>query len=316
MSDRPNTDALSTLEAHIHKLRLLHEEEGLDLTAELKELEEKYSNLRRAADQQLSAWDTARFARHPRRPYTLDYIGRLTDDFQELAGDRAFGDDPALVGGLGRIGKQGLVLMGHQKGRSTKENIHRNFGMPKPEGYRKAIRLMHLAAKFHLPLVTFVDTPGAFPGLDAEERGQAQAIAECQRVMSRLPVPVVTVITGEGGSGGALAIAVANRVYMLQHSIYSVISPEGCAAILWKDAGKAETAAAALKLTARDLHGFGIVDGVIDEPVGGAHTHPEMTTARVAETIRDALGELRRESPEGLVDQRYVKFRAMGKLAR
>jgi len=314
MSERPKPEALSTLEAHIHKLRLLHEEEGLDLTAELKELEEKYSNLRRAADQQLSPWDTARFARHPRRPYALDYIARLTDDFQELAGDRTFGDDPALVGGLGRIGRQGLVLMGHQKGRTTKENIHRNFGMPKPEGYRKAIRLMRLAAKFRLPLVTFVDTPGAFPGLDAEERGQAQAIAECQRVMSRLPVPVVTVITGEGGSGGALAIAVANRVYMLQHSIYAVISPEGCAAILWKDAGKAEIAAAALKLTARDLLGFGVIDGVIEEPVGGAHTHLEMVTARVAETINEALAVLRGKGATELIDERYAKFRAMGKV--
>jgi len=314
MSDRPKPEALSTLEAHIHKLRLLHEEEGLDLTAELKELEEKYSNLRRAADQQLTPWDTARFARHPRRPYTLDYIARLTDDFQELAGDRAFADDPALVGGLGRIGRQGLVLMGHQKGRTTKENIHRNFGMPKPEGYRKAIRLMRMAAKFRLPLVTFVDTPGAFPGLDAEERGQAQAIAECQRVMSRLPVPVVTVITGEGGSGGALAIAVANRIYMLQHSIYAVISPEGCAAILWKDAGKAETAAAALKLTARDLRGFGVIDDVIEEPVGGAHTHPEMVTARVAGTINEALADLRGKSAEELIDERYAKFRAMGQV--
>ncbi|RMF80982.1 MAG: acetyl-CoA carboxylase carboxyltransferase subunit alpha, partial [Nitrospirae bacterium] len=304
MSEKPKEEALSTLEEHIRKLRLLHEEQGLDLTAELKELEEKYTHLRRAADKQLSPWDTARFARHPKRPFTLDYIARLTDDFQELAGDRCFGDDPALVGGLGRIGDQGLVLLGHQKGRTTKENIHRNFGMPKPEGYRKAIRLMELAAKFRLPLVTFVDTPGAFPGLDAEERGQAQAIAECQRVMSRLPVPVVTVVTGEGGSGGALAIAVANRVYMLQHAIYSVISPEGCAAILWKDASKAERAAEALKLTAKDLLGFGIIDGIVEEPVGGAHTDPELTTARVAEQVRAALEELATMGPEALVAQR------------
>ncbi len=314
MSEQPKEEALSTLEAHIRKLRLLHEEEGLDLTAELKELEEKYTHLRRAADEQLSPWDTARFARHPKRPFSLDYIARLTDDFQELAGDRAFADDPALVGGLGRIGEIGVVIIGHQKGRTTKENIRRNFGMPKPEGYRKAIRLMRMAAKFRLPLITFVDTPGAFPGLDAEERGQAQAIAECQRVMSRLPVPVVTVITGEGGSGGALAIAVANRVYMLQHSIYSVISPEGCAAILWKDATKAEKAAEALKLTAKDLLGFGIIDGIIDEPVGGAHTQPEMTTAAVAEQVREALAELTPLDRDDLVEQRYAKFRSMGRL--
>lgn len=314
MVDRPKPEALSSLEAHIHKLRLLHKEEGLDLTAELKELEKKYTHLRRAADEQLSPWDTARFARHPKRPFALDYIARLTDDFQELAGDRAFADDPALVGGLGRIGEMGVVIIGHQKGRTTKDNIRRNFGMPKPEGYRKATRLMHMAAKFHLPLITFVDTPGAFPGLDAEERGQAQAIAECQRVMSRLPVPVVTVITGEGGSGGALAIAVANRVYMLQHSIYSVISPEGCAAILWKDATKAEKAAEALKLTARDLLGFGIIDGIIDEPVGGAHTQPEMTTAAVAEQVRATLAELTPFDGDELVEQRYSKFRAMGLL--
>ena len=315
MSDQPKEQALSTLEAHIRKLRLLHEEEGLDLTAELKELEQKYTHLRREADEQLSPWDTARFARHPKRPFSLDYIARLTDDFQELAGDRAFADDPALVGGLARIGDQGLMIIGHQKGRTTKENIRRNFGMPKPEGYRKAIRLMEMAAKFRLPLVTFVDTPGAFPGLDAEERGQAQAIAECQRVMSRLPVPVITVITGEGGSGGALAIAVANRIYMLQHSIYSVISPEGCAAILWKDATKAEKAAEALKLTAKDLLGFGIIDGVIDEPVGGAHTQPEMTTAAVAEQVRTALAELTPLDRDELMEQRYTKFRAMGRLA-
>jgi len=314
MSEQPKEQALSTLEAHIRKLRLLHEEEGLDLTAELKELEQKYTHLRREADEQLSPWDTARFARHPKRPFALDYIARLTDDFQELAGDRAFADDPALVGGLGRIGDQGLVIIGHQKGRTTKENIRRNFGMPKPEGYRKAIRLMEMAAKFRLPLITFVDTPGAFPGLDAEERGQAQAIAECQRVMSRLPVPVVTVITGEGGSGGALAIAVANRIYMLQHSIYSVISPEGCAAILWKDATKAEKAAEALKLTAKDLLGFGIIDGIIDEPVGGAHTQPEMTTAAVAEQVRAALTELTPLDRDALMEQRYTKFRAMGRL--
>ena len=315
MSDQPKEQALSTLEAHIRKLRLLHDEEGLDLTAELKELEQKYTHLRREADEQLSPWDTARFARHPKRPFSLDYIARLTDDFQELAGDRAFADDPALVGGLARIGDQGLMIIGHQKGRTTKENIRRNFGMPKPEGYRKAIRLMKMAAKFRLPLVTFVDTPGAFPGLDAEERGQAQAIAECQRVMSRLPVPVITVITGEGGSGGALAIAVANRIYMLQHSIYSVISPEGCAAILWKDATKAEKAAEALKLTAKDLLGFGIIDGVIDEPVGGAHTQPEMTTAAVAEQVRTALAELTPLDRDELMEQRYTKFRAMGRLA-
>jgi len=314
MSEQPKEQALSTLEAHIRKLRLLHEEEGLDLTAELKELEQKYTHLRREADEQLSPWDTARFARHPKRPFALDYIARLTDDFQELAGDRAFGDDPALVGGLGRVGDQGLVIIGHQKGRTTKENIRRNFGMPKPEGYRKAIRLMEMAAKFCLPLVTFVDTPGAYPGLDAEERGQAQAIAECQRVMSRLPVPVITVITGEGGSGGALAIAVANRIYMLQHSIYSVISPEGCAAILWKDATKAEKAAEALKLTAKDLLGFGIIDGIIDEPVGGAHTQPEMTTAAVAEQVRAALAELTPLDRDALMEQRYSKFRAMGRL--
>lgn len=257
-------------------------------------------------------WQRVQLARHPKRPHALDYIHYLLTDFQELHGDRAFGDDPAVVCGMGFFDGRPLMVVGQQKGRDTKQKLLRNFGMPKPEGYRKAMRVMNLAAKFHRPILTLLDTPGAYPGIDAEERGQAQAIAYNLREMSRLPVPVIVVVIGEGGSGGALALGVGNRVYMLENSIYSVISPESCAAIIYRDAGKAEQAANALKLTAEDLLRLGLIDDVIPEPAGGAHDNPQMAAELLRTVVRLALDELGRLSPRQLIDQRYEKFRRMG----
>jgi acetyl-CoA carboxylase carboxyl transferase subunit alpha len=255
-------------------------------------------------------------ARHFDRPYTLDYVEQLMTDWVEIHGDRAFADDPAIVAGLATFRGRSLAVIGHQKGRGTKERIHRNFGQPRPEGYRKALRVMRLAEKFGLPVVTLVDTPGAYPGIGAEERGQAEAIARNLIEMADLEVPIVVVVTGEGGSGGALALGVGNRVYMLEYSIYSVISPEGCAAILWKDQSRKAEAARALRLTAPDLAELGVIDGVIPEPPGGAHTDPATTCARVGERLAGALDELSGMSPEELVEDRYRKFRAFGVLER
>src|SRR3954454_23022044 len=235
------------------------------------------------------AWERVQLARHPKRPHCLDYIQRLFTDFMELHGDRAFADDPAIVAGMAFFDGKPLMVLGQQKGRDTKQKLHRNFGMPKPEGYRKAMRVMELAAKFKRPVITMLDTPGAYPGIDAEERGQAEAIASNLREMSRLRVPIITVVIGEGGSGGALGLGVANRVYMMENSIYSVISPESCAAIIWRDAGKAELAAAALKLTAPDLLKLGIIDGTIAEPEGGAHLDYDISADALRETLRHAL---------------------------
>jgi acetyl-CoA carboxylase carboxyl transferase subunit alpha len=251
-------------------------------------------------------------ARHPKRPHSLDYIQRLFTDFHELHGDRSFADDPAIVCGMGLFEGAPIMLVGQQKGRDTKQKLYRNFGMPKPEGYRKAMRVMRLAAKFGRPIVTLLDTPGAYPGIDAEERGQAEAIAINLREMSRLPVPVVVICIGEGGSGGALALGVGDRVFMLENAVYSVISPESCAAIVWRDSGKAELAANALKLTAQDLLRLGLIDGIIPEPPEGAQTDPDRAAEAIRETLRVALQELRPLTPQQLVEQRYVKFRKMG----
>jgi acetyl-CoA carboxylase carboxyl transferase subunit alpha len=258
------------------------------------------------------AWQRVQLARHPKRPHTLDYIERLFTDFQEIHGDRLYGDDPAIVCGAAFFEGRPIMIVGEQKGRDTKQKLHRNFGMPKPEGYRKAIRVMQLAAKFRRPVVTFLDTPGAYPGIDAEERGQAEAIARNLREMSRLATPVICICIGEGGSGGALALGVGNQVYLLENAVYSVISPESCAAIIYRDAARAEEAAAALKLTAPDLMQLGLIDGIIPEPPEGAHTDADAAAASLRETLRAALEQLDALSPEELVEQRYAKFRAMG----
>jgi acetyl-CoA carboxylase carboxyl transferase subunit alpha len=259
-----------------------------------------------------AAWQRVQLARHPKRPHALDYIQRLIQDFQELHGDRAFADDPAIVSGIGFLENRPVAVIGQQKGRDTKQKLYRNFGMPKPEGYRKALRIMRLAAKFGHPVITLLDTPGAYPGVDAEERGQAQAIASNLREMSRLPVPVVVICIGEGGSGGALALGVGNRVYMLENAIYSVISPESCAAIIWRDSGKAALAAQALKLTASDLLRLGLIDGIVPEPGEGAHADPDQAAAFLRQTLLQSLQELSQLNAEQLVQQRYAKFRQMG----
>jgi len=255
-------------------------------------------------------------ARHPRRPHTLDYISRLFTDFCEIHGDRLFGDDPAIVAGMAFFEGQPLMVVGEQKGRDTRQKLHRNFGMPKPEGYRKAIRVMQLASKFERPILTFLDTPGAYPGIDAEERGQAEAIASSLREMSRLASPVICICIGEGGSGGALALGVGNRVLMLENAVYSVISPESCAAIIWRDSSKAEEAAAALRLTAEDLIEFGLIDGIIPEPAEGAHTDMDAAAELVRAELRKSLGELSHLSSNELIQQRYSKFRKMGNFFR
>jgi len=281
---------------------------------EAQRLRQELSERRRTIYAALTPWQKTQVARHPNRPYTLDYIGALFTDFTELHGDRRFGDDPALVAGFARYKDRAVAVVGHQKGRDTKQKIYRNFGMPKPEGYRKALRVMQLAAKFGRPIISFVDTPGAYPGLDAEERGQAEAIAYNLREMARLPTPIIVNVTGEGGSGGALAVAVGDRVNMLEHSIYSVITPEGCAAILWRDAGRAEEAATAMKITAPDLKGFGLVDEIVPEPLGGAHADPDAQFASLDRILEAQLRDLSALPVAALVDGRYEKFRKMGKL--
>jgi acetyl-CoA carboxylase carboxyl transferase subunit alpha len=257
-------------------------------------------------------WERVQVARHPKRPHTSDYIKAVFNGFSELHGDRFFGDDPAIVGGFALLDEKPVMLIGQEKGRDTKQKLHRNFGMPKPEGYRKAMRLMRLADKFARPIVTFLDTMGAYPGIDAEERGQAEAIANNLREMARLGVPVVTIVIGEGGSGGALGLGIANRVYMLENAYYSVISPESCAAIIYRDSGRAAEAAQALRLTARDLERLGLIDGVVAEPGEGAHTDPAKAAEAVKQVIQKALAELTPLSRPALIDDRYEKFRRMG----
>jgi acetyl-CoA carboxylase carboxyl transferase subunit alpha len=281
-------------------------------SADLDRLRGEVALLRRDFYEHMGAWQRTLLARHPQRPYMMDYVRILFEDFHELHGDRAYGDDPAMVTGFARYHGRPVVLVGQQKGRDTKQRVAQNFGQAKPEGYRKALRVMQLAAKFGRPIFTFIDTPGAYPGIDAEERGQAEAIARNLREMARLPVPIIVTITGEGGSGGALAIAIGDQVNMLENSVYSVISPEGCASILWRDAAKAEVAAEALKITARDLKQFGIIDEIIPEPEGGAHLDHEASAALLGSVLNDTLRDLSRLTTADLLDRRYEKFRRMG----
>lgn len=305
---------LAEVEAEIERLRRLSREQNLSLDGEITALEERAEQLRRTIFTNPTPWHIVQLARHPQRPRLSDYVAALFSDVLELHGDRAFRDDPAMFAALARFEGQSVVVVGHNKGKDTKENIARNFGMPYPEGYRKALRAMKLAEKFRVPVVAFVDTPGAFPGDAAEERGQAEAIARNIEEMSRLRTPVVVVITGEGGSGGALAIAVGDVVLMLQYAVYTVITPEGCAAILWRDSTRAPEAAAALRLTAGDLRPLGIVDEVLAEPFAGAHRDAEAVYAEVREGLHRHLPTLRQVSPEELVNRRYAKFRQIGVL--
>jgi acetyl-CoA carboxylase carboxyl transferase subunit alpha len=304
--------AIAEVEQQIERLQGLARERGLDVSAELQSLERKLQSLKRDVFRNLTPIERVQVARHPRRPYTLDYLELIFTDFTELHGDRLYRDDASIVGGWARMEGETVMVIGHQKGRDMKENLLRNFGMPHPEGYRKALRLMHLAEKFGRPVVTLIDTPGAYPGLGAEERGQAEAIARNLREMAALRVPSVAVVIGEGGSGGALAIGVADRVLMLENSVYSVISPEGCAAILWKSGSEREKAATALKLTAQDLFGLEVIDEVIAEPAGGAHSDWNETAEAVHEAIARHLGELREFGVEELRSRRWEKFMAMG----
>jgi len=301
---------LLELENRIAELRA--SEEPLEARDEIAKLEERLARQQQRVYSGLNAWQRAQIARHPKRPHTLDLVNLLLEDWVELHGDRVFGDDKAIVGGLATFDGEPVVLIGHQKGRDTRENIARNFGMPHPEGYRKALRLMQLAGKFGKPIITFIDTPGAYPGLGAEERGQAEAIARNLREMAGLPTPVICVVTGEGGSGGALAIGVGNRVLMLEYAIYSVISPEGCAAILWGDAAKAPEAAELMRVTAPDLLKLGVIDAIVPEPIGGAHRNWEATAASLRAALRDQLWQLKSKSAAELIEERHEKFRRIG----
>ena len=302
---------LTELEAKIRDLKAYRETQGVDLTPAIRELEEKAHQLKAEIFGNLTPWQRVHMARHPKRPLALEYISRL-DDFVELHGDRSFRDDPSIVAGVGVLGGIPVCVIGEQKGRDTKENLYRNFGMPHPEGYRKAQRIMRLAEKFHRPLVTFIDTPGAYPGIGAEERGQSEAIASCLHVLSGLRTPVIVNVTGEGGSGGALAIGLGDHIIMLQHSIYSVASPEPAASILWRDASKAEEAAKRLRLTSDDLFEFGIVDEVIEEPLGGAQRDPDVVIDKVLAADRRAIERLAGIDADALLDRRYEKYRKIG----
>ena len=304
---------IAELETRVAELRKTASSSGeIDIEAEIGRLEAKSSKLLRDTYAKLSPWQKAQVARHPERPHFKDYVAGIASDFVPLAGDRAFGDDPAIVGGLGRIDGRRVMLIGHEKGDDTAARLKHNFGMAKPEGYRKAIRLMRLADRFGLPVVTLVDTPGAFPGVQAEERGQAEAIARSTEECLALKVPMVSVIVGEGGSGGAVAIAAANRVLMLEHAVYSVISPEGCASILWRTADKAGEAAEAMKITASDLHSLGVVDRVIDEPLGGAHRDPGAAIGTLKDALIEELDGCGALGPDELRAQRRAKFLAIG----
>lgn len=308
---------IQELEMKIEELRVFSDGRDIDLSKELAELEKKVEKLRKEIYSNLTPWQKTLLARHPERPYTLDYLSLIAKDFIELHGDRLFGDDPAIIGGPCYIGERPVMVIGHQKGRSTKERILRNFGQPHPEGYRKALRLMRLAEKFRMPVVTFIDTPGAYPGIGAEERGQAEAIATNLMVMARLKVPIISIVIGEGGSGGALALSVADRIYMLENAIYSVISPEGCAAILWKKDGEVSQedyakAAEALKLTAQDLLNYKIIDGIIPEPLGGAHRDVKAVANSITNTVLSSIEELSQKPLNRLLEERYKKFRKIG----
>jgi acetyl-CoA carboxylase carboxyl transferase subunit alpha len=304
---------IAELEGKIEELRYVQDESALDISEEIDRLQKKSQALMKDIYAKLTPWQVAQLARHPQRPYTLDYINDIFTDFHELHGDRAFADDSSIVGGLARFNGQSVMLMGHQKGRDTKERTLRNFGMSKPEGYRKARRLMELAEKFGLAIFTFVDTPGAYPGIDAEERGQSEAIGHNLFVMSQLKVPIITTIIGEGGSGGALAIAVADHVLMLQYSTYSVISPEGCASILWKSAAKAPEAAEALGLTAHRLKALALIDKIVAEPLGGAHRDPKQMAALLKRALADSLRQFQGMRTKDLLAARHTRLLGYGK---
>lgn len=302
------------LEKKIQELKNFISDKKIDLSSEVKRLEEKLESLKKDTYTNLTAWQRVQIARHPQRPYTLDYISMILTDFIELHGDRSFGDDKAMICGFAKLDNRKIIVMGHQKGRDTKENLKRNFGCAHPEGYRKALRVMQLAEKFGLAVVIFIDTPGAYPGIGAEERGQAQAIALNLREMTEIAVPIVAIVIGEGGSGGALGVGVADKVCVLENAYYSVISPEGCAAILWKDGSKAPNAAEVLKLTAPDLLKMGIIDEAIREPLGGAHRDPQKMAQTLKETINRNLKELSALDKDELLKLRYKKFRSIGSI--
>jgi acetyl-CoA carboxylase carboxyl transferase subunit alpha len=303
---------IAELEKKIEELTLFTSSGNIDLEEEILKLHKKADQLRGEIYSRLTPWQKAQISRHPNRPYTLDYIDAMMTDFVEMHGDRTYSDDPAIVCGLAKFDGVPLVVIGHQKGRSTKDKIHRNFGMPNPEGYRKALRIMRFAERFQKPVLTFIDTPGAYPGIGAEERGQGESIARNLAVMSQLKVPVLSVVIGEGGSGGALALGVADRVLMLEHSTYSVISPEGCAAILWNDGAKASEAAELLKITAQDLFQMKIIDEVVEEPIGGAHRDPHRTAELLKEALIRNLSDLRNVPIPELLMQRYDRLRRIG----
>jgi len=303
---------VAELEAKIEELRHVSDDEQVNIQDEIARLQKRSQEMTRSIFASLSPWQVAQIARHSLRPYTLDYIDRLFTDFNELHGDRNYADDPAIIAGLARFDDLPVAVVGHQKGRDIKERLHRNYGMPKPEGYRKALRVMRLAEKFGLPALTFIDTPGAYPGIGAEERGQSEAIARNLLAMSELRIPVVATVIGEGGSGGALAIGVGDRLNMMQYSTYSVISPEGCASILWKNSDKAEDAAAAMGVTAARLEALGLVDQVVAEPLGGAHRDYDQTAAGLGAVLKAQLTELEKLEPEELLEARSVRLRAYG----
>jgi acetyl-CoA carboxylase carboxyl transferase subunit alpha len=304
---------VAELESKIEDLRFVQDDSAVDISEEIRRLRKKSDSITKEIYAKLSAWQISQVARHPQRPYTMDYIDSLFTGFEEIHGDRLFADDPSVIGGIARFNDSSVVVIGHQKGRDTKEKLHRNFGMPKPEGYRKALRLMELAEKFKMPVFTFVDTPGAYPGVGAEERGQSEAIGRNLYAMARLRVPIITTVVGEGGSGGALAIAVGDVVQSLQYSIYSVISPEGCASILWKSAEKASVAAEALGITASRLKTLGLIDKIVSEPLGGAHRDQAAMCQTLKKSLEDSLASLIDFSPDKLVEKRLARIMSYGK---
>jgi acetyl-CoA carboxylase carboxyl transferase subunit alpha len=303
---------IAELEAKIEELRYVGDDTEVNIGDEISKLEEKSRTLTKTIFSKLDSWQTSKLARHPMRPYTLDYVDRIFTDFQQLHGDRAFADDAALIGGLARLDGMPVMVIGHQKGRDTKENIRRNFGMPRPEGYRKALRLMKLAERFRIPVITFIDTPGAYPGIDAEERNQSEAIARNLFEMSDLQTPIICTVIGEGGSGGALAIGVGDRVMMLEYSTYSVISPEGCASILWKSADKASVAAEAMGITAKKLKEAGLIDQVIREPLGSAHRDLDEAARNIKQALIDSLENFEKMGMEKLLEERYKRLTSYG----
>ena len=304
---------IAELEAKIEELRLVGNDSEINISEEIKRLEQKSRDLTKTIFSSLNAWQVVQLARHPQRPYTLDYISHILTDFDELHGDRHFADDISIVGGTARLEGRPVMVIGHQKGRTTKEKLLRNFGMPRPEGYRKALRFMEIAERFRLPILTFIDTPGAYPGIDAEERGQSEAIARNLQIMSQLKTPIICTVIGEGGSGGALAIGVGDRILMMQYSVYSVISPEGCASILWKSAEKASEAAEAMGMAAGRLHQLGLIDAIIPEPLGGAHRDIVTTANNLKQALIKNLNDLQSYSAERLVEQRHSRWLAIGR---